>query len=76
MRFYFGDEPFQETRTGFREWKENLAWAWKHNRKILIIEVVKLSPKENSFWPNKDSVMRLLAFNEDTGAFLAREERV
>jgi len=75
-RFYIGDEPDAETRDGFKEWKENLTWAWDNNRKnILIIEAVKISPNVNKFYPKPDTIMRLLAFNPETGAFIAREEK-
>ena len=50
-------------------------WAWRHNRRILIIEVRRepgASP--DKFLPKKDTVMSLIAFDSNTGAFVAREE--
>jgi hypothetical protein len=74
-RFYLGESvsDFGEDSVGFRKWREHLNLAWDNNRRILIIEVERGMP--NRFFANRDFVMKLIALDKETGAYLAREER-
>lgn len=60
QRYYIGDtvDNFGKDSIGFKKWREHLDWAWRHNRRILIIEVRRepgASP--DKFLPKKDTVM-------------------
>jgi hypothetical protein len=74
-RFYIGEpvnDPLAD-RPGFQKWREHLNIAWRRpGRNIRVIEVTRGSP--NRFRPRDDIEMRLLALDQETGAFVAREE--
>lgn len=75
-RFYLGEAlaDFGKDSRGFKRWREHLNWAWENNRRILVIEVEK--GVRNKFFANPDIVMKLIALDKETGAYVAREERV
>jgi hypothetical protein len=56
----------------FREWRENLAWAWNRNRRIRLIEATG-RPNRRSFVAKPEYVMRLVSFSL-RGAFKTIEE--
>lgn len=66
----FGDPP------SFPRWREHLGWAWKHDRRIRVIHVKRNAHSNDpeKFIARVDLVMRLMALDQVTGAYVALEE--
>jgi hypothetical protein len=76
--FYIGQSVEDHERDGFKDgygfkkWRRHLDWACDTNRSILIIEAQRGSP--HKYVGRKYAVMKLIALDRATGAFVAREE--
>lgn len=72
-RFYIGEavSDFGKDGPGFRQWRDRLNWAWENNRRLLVVEVAR---EPRKFVARPDIVMKLIALDQETGAYVAREE--
>ena len=70
-----GDAPNEHPDSyGFREWRDNLNWAWNScNHRIRILEVHRGATR-NTFRAVPETIMRLDHLDQQTGAFEAHEE--